>query len=257
MSELSFILISDHAEVEEDLRGQLNMVGEFYQLTRISYAEAPACLNSRKYDRIFASLSKDNLKEQGNYLLALGRTATPVTILEQDKTATQAIAKMQQRSPGLESVAQSCLAENSGLLHTFFGYSIEYQREQRMRSDARSKESIEQWQKISKLEITVQRLVDDQEKMENYFYGTTSPDGRDNSILAAASWVVKNQDELVKLQAEVGDLKKYVAEIEERKATSWQTKLAIFLALLGLAGSISSAFVPLVFDDSEAPSVSK
>lgn len=140
----------------------------------------------------------------------------------------------------------------------------------RSQLDVRSKESAQQWQKISKLEIAIERLLEDQEKMEKFFYyGVTSLDGRDNSVLAAAAWVHENRDELIKLRMEVRDLKKYVSDcsadlqghlqkIEQREQANWQTKLAIGLALLGLLGSLGSAFVPLIFggDDDGRPTVS-
>lgn len=264
MLEKNFILICDFnsEEIKKNLRKQLNIATDsVYNLTECSYSQAPYELNSKRYDHIFASVDRGHLEQQTAYLGALAAgTSTPLLILEQDSSATRAIAQMQRKSPNLEleRISQKEIVSKNGsteIISAFFQYSMDKDRENRLRSDARNEDNTKQWREISQLRTTVDNLVGDMVKVENHLWGGTSPSGEPNGIIATSAWVMQNRYKFDQMQSELRDCVKAIADLnadikkaEEEKAVSWQTKLAVGLAVLGASASIGAAFVPIWFD---------
>lgn len=262
MSDKNFILISDFnsEEVKRNLLKQLNIASDSYNLVECKYSEAPYKLNNKKYDHIFASVDRGHLEEQISYLKALAAgNSTPLLILEQDSSATRAIAQMQRQSPNLEleRISQKEMMRQTGnteIISAFFQYSMDKDRENRMRSDARNEDNTKQWREISQLRTTVDTLVGDMVKVENLLWGGTSSTGEPNGIVATSSWVMMNRYKFDQTQSDLKDCLKAIADLkadfdkqEKKKESSWQTRLAIGIALLGAAASLAAAFVPHVF----------
>lgn len=247
----NILVISDSGTVAHDLRQQLDKTGEYYNLKQCKFSETSRYLNSQNFDQIFAApfpeKDVERLQAKINYLATLKKNTNINLTIVSESNQSNAIKKLQQRSPEITYLPQSDINHNNdSLISAIFGASIAEREAARQRSQEKSKEIAELHRKIERQQVRIEQLEDETERFRLFFDGGSSGNGVLSAI--AHFWHEEKENNearetLASLESRIEELRHDFDDLLQQKrdlqGNNWQRQLA----LLGVAGAIVAGIV--------------